>query len=58
MKFSRDVESGYVWVNESGRHFDGVPYGGYKNSGIGQDEDFSEIESYTQVKTVNIRYST
>ena len=58
MKFSRDIESGYVWVNESGRHFDGVPYGGYKNSGIGQDEDFSEIESYTQVKTVNIRYST
>ncbi len=58
MAFARDVESGYVWVNESARHFGGAPYGGYKNSGIGQDEGFSEIESYAQVKTVNLRFES
>lgn len=56
MAFARDVEAGYVWINESARHFAGAPYGGYKNSGSGKDEDFSEIESYTQVKTVNVRF--
>ena len=56
MAFARDVEAGYVWINESARHFTGAPYGGYKNSGLGRDEDFSEIESYTQTKTVNVRF--
>ena len=56
MAFARDVESGYVWVNESARHFAGAPYGGYKNSGTGREEDFSEIQSYTQTKAVNVRF--
>lgn len=56
LAFTRDVQAGYVWVNESARHFAGAPYGGVKNSGIGQDEDLSEIDSYTQLKTVNLRF--
>jgi acyl-CoA reductase-like NAD-dependent aldehyde dehydrogenase len=56
MAFSRDVEAGYVWVNDSSRHFPGAPYGGVKNSGVGRDEDFAEIESYTQLKSVNMRF--
>jgi betaine-aldehyde dehydrogenase len=54
--FSRDVEAGYVWINETSRHFIGAPFGGVKNSGIGRDEDLSEIESYAQLKTVNMRF--
>ena len=34
----------------------GAPFGGVKNSGVGREEDLSEIESYTQVKSVNIRF--
>jgi betaine-aldehyde dehydrogenase len=55
--FSRDVEAGYVWVNETARHFIGAPFGGVKNSGVGREEDISEIESYTQVKNVSMRFS-
>lgn len=56
LAFSRDVEAGYVWVNETSRHFIGVPFGGVKNSGVGREEDLGEIESYTQLKSVNIRF--
>jgi hypothetical protein len=27
-----------------------------KNSGVGRDEDIAEIESYTQLKSVNMRF--
>jgi len=56
LAFSRDVEAGYVWVNETSRHFLGAPFGGVKNSGVGREEDLGEIESYTQLKSVNIRF--
>jgi betaine-aldehyde dehydrogenase len=57
LAFSRDVEAGYVWVNETARHFLGAPFGGVKNSGVGREEDLTEIESYTQLKNVSIRYA-
>ena len=37
-RFARDVEAGYVWVNDSSKHFPGTPYGGFKDSGIGREE--------------------
>jgi acyl-CoA reductase-like NAD-dependent aldehyde dehydrogenase len=54
-RFARDVEAGYVWVNDSSRHFTGTPFGGFKDSGVGREEDLDEILSYTQVKNVNVR---
>jgi betaine-aldehyde dehydrogenase len=54
--FARDVEAGFVWVNDSGRHFLGAPFGGYKDSGVGREEDTEELYSYTQVKNVNIAF--
>ena len=56
-RFANDVEAGFVWVNDSSRHFVGAPFGGFKNSGIGREEDIEELESYTQVKNVNVWYS-
>jgi acyl-CoA reductase-like NAD-dependent aldehyde dehydrogenase len=55
-RFARDVEAGYVWVNDSSRHFPGVPFGGFKDSGVGREESLSELESYTQTKNVNINF--
>jgi acyl-CoA reductase-like NAD-dependent aldehyde dehydrogenase len=55
--FARDVEAGFVWVNDSGRHFLGTPFGGYKNSGLGREEDVEELLSYTQVKNVNVNFA-
>jgi betaine-aldehyde dehydrogenase len=55
-RFARDVEAGFVWINDSARHFLGAPFGGYKDSGVGSDEDLEELLSYTQVKNVNVSF--
>jgi len=49
------VEAGYVWINTNGRYL-GAPYGGWKSSGLGQEECFDELLSYTQVKNVHVRW--
>ncbi len=49
------IEAGYVWINSSGRYI-GAPYGGWKQSGIGEEECFDEILSYTQIKNINMRW--
>jgi betaine-aldehyde dehydrogenase len=48
------AEAGFVWINHVGQHFIGVPFGGYKQSGIGREESFDEILSYTQLKNIHI----
>jgi len=55
--FARDVEAGFVWVNDTGRHFLGAPFGGVKDSGLGREEDMEELASYTQVKNVNVVFA-
>jgi betaine-aldehyde dehydrogenase len=55
METAERVEAGYVWINGSGRYL-GAPYGGWKQSGLGQEECFDELLSYTQVKNVNLRW--
>ncbi|MBM3569800.1 MAG: aldehyde dehydrogenase family protein [Alphaproteobacteria bacterium] len=55
MDTAERVEAGYVWINSNGRYL-GVPYGGWKQSGIGQEECFDELLSYTQIKNVNVRW--
>jgi len=49
------VESGYIWVNNTScSHFLGATFGGYKQSGVGREEDANELLSYTQVKNIHI----
>jgi betaine-aldehyde dehydrogenase len=51
---ARRVEAGFVWVNNAGPHFLGVPFGGYKLSGLGREESIAELDAFTQVKNINI----
>lgn len=53
-RFVDDFKAGYVWVNDSSRHFPGLPFGGVKASGLGKEESLEEILSFTQSKTVSI----
>lgn len=55
METAERIEAGYVWINSNGRYI-GAPYGGWKQSGIGEEECFDEILSYTQVKNINMRW--
>ena len=55
METAEQVDAGYVWVNSTGRYI-GEPYGGWKQSGLGVEECFEELLSYTCVKNVNMRW--
>ncbi len=54
LRVAQQVQAGYTWINGVGQHFRGVPYGGFKNSGIGREEGISELLSYTEEKVINI----
>lgn len=50
------VESGYVWINDAATHYVGVPFGGYKQSGLGREESIEELLACTQIKNINVSY--
>jgi betaine-aldehyde dehydrogenase len=49
------VEAGFVWVNETSKHFLGAPFGGYKQSGIGREECIEEMFAFTQEKNIHVK---
>lgn len=55
METAERVEAGYVWINGTGRYL-GAPYGGWKSSGLGVEETFEELVSYTQIKNIHMRW--
>ena len=50
-----DVQAGYVWINEAGPHYLGMPFGGWKQSGMGEEESFGELMAYTRSKAINVK---
>lgn len=51
---SSRLRAGTVWVNTyNSLHF-ALPFGGYKESGIGREQGKAALANYTQVKTVSI----
>jgi betaine-aldehyde dehydrogenase len=56
MRCTRDIQSGYVWVNWSSTHVPGTPFGGIKDSGTGREEGIEELYSYSQSKNVYVRF--
>jgi acyl-CoA reductase-like NAD-dependent aldehyde dehydrogenase len=49
------LDAGYVWINDSTRHYFGTPFGGTKNSGVGREESVDELRSYLETKVVHTR---
>ena len=52
------IEAGMVWINSSQDSHFGVPFGGYKQSGIGRKLGQSALSSYTQVKAMHAKLGT
>ena len=48
---ARRLESGTVWVNCYDASDDTVPFGGYKQSGIGHDRSMHALRKFSQMKT-------
>ena len=55
MRFARDIQAGYVMINEYFTGGMGSPFGGYKQSGIGRERGLGALDNYTQVKNVVAR---
>ena len=53
-RLAREIEAGFIWINDSSRHFAGVPFGGFKHSGMGREETLADLLSYTQLKSINV----
>lgn len=54
LRAAHGLQAGYVWVNGSAQHFLGMPFGGYKSSGIGREESIEELLSYTRIKSIHL----
>lgn len=54
LRTAKRVQSGFVWINGVNSHARAVPFGGYKNSGIGRERGIEELYSYTEEKSLQI----
>jgi aldehyde dehydrogenase (NAD+) len=55
MRFARDVEAGYIMINEYFSGGIGSPFGGYKQSGYGRERGLAALGNYTQIKNVVVK---
>jgi acyl-CoA reductase-like NAD-dependent aldehyde dehydrogenase len=49
------LEAGYVWVNDVETRFPAMPFGGWRDSGVGVEHGLDEVLSMTRIRSVNIR---
>jgi acyl-CoA reductase-like NAD-dependent aldehyde dehydrogenase len=52
------VETGVIGINTPATAMPGLPFGGYKQSGIGRERGFETVKQYTEVKSVLVNTST
>ncbi|KAH0564761.1 Aldehyde dehydrogenase [Trichoglossum hirsutum] len=55
LRVSAGLKAGTVWVNTYNSVHHQLPFGGYKESGIGRELGEAALANYTQTKTVSIR---
>jgi betaine-aldehyde dehydrogenase len=54
MRVVKQIRAGITWVNTYHPTFNEMPWGGYKQSGIGRELGFYGIEGYLETKQINI----
>lgn len=52
-RVSAALDAGTVWVNQYALLHPGVPFGGFKQSGIGRELGTYGLEAYMQIKAVH-----
>lgn len=56
-RFAEAVEAGTVWVNEYRTLTYSVPFGGYKDSGLGRENGIEGLDEYQQTKAIWVDHS-
>jgi acyl-CoA reductase-like NAD-dependent aldehyde dehydrogenase len=52
------VDTGVIGINTPATAMPGLPFGGYKQSGIGRERGFETLKQYTEIKSVLVNTST
>jgi aldehyde dehydrogenase (NAD+) len=55
IEVSNELRAGTVWVNSYNMLHHQLPFGGFKESGIGRELGEAALDNYLQTKTVSIR---
>ncbi|KAF4119479.1 aldehyde dehydrogenase (NAD(P)+) [Geosmithia morbida] len=53
-RLARKLQSGMIFLNSSSNSHFGIPFGGYKSSGIGRELGQYALDAYTQTKAVHV----
>lgn len=56
MRFSKELESGIVWINTWMLRDLRTPFGGQKDSGVGREGGFEALRFFTEPKNICIKY--
>jgi succinate-semialdehyde dehydrogenase/glutarate-semialdehyde dehydrogenase len=48
------IEAGYTWINSAQIIYDELPFGGFKQSGLGKEHGIEALDYYTETKSVVI----
>ncbi|MCV7413167.1 aldehyde dehydrogenase [Mycobacterium florentinum] len=57
LAMAEQIRSGSVWINDAHQINCRLPFGGYKQSGIGRELGPDALDAYTEVKTVHLDLS-
>ncbi len=52
LRVAEQLEAGSVWVNDIHRSYNMVPFGGYKESGLGREKSRFGLDAYLELKTI------
>ncbi|GFF22791.1 aldehyde dehydrogenase [Aspergillus udagawae] len=55
IRVSNAIRAGTVWINNYNTFLAQMPFGGFKESGLGRELGSYALDNYTQVKTVHVR---
>jgi betaine-aldehyde dehydrogenase len=53
-RVARELQAGIVWVNTYHPTYNELPWGGYKQSGMGRELGLYGIEAYLETKQINL----
>lgn len=54
LRLAHRLQAGFVWVNGRGQRPFGAPFGGFKQSGLGEENSLGELLGYTQAKNLSL----
>lgn len=57
LRMAHRLQAGFVWVNGRGQRPFGAPFGGYKQSGLGEENSLGELLSYTRTKNLSLSFA-